>query len=168
MSQFDKKTKMDEKVITSLTDLGGMYGEHTNLTVRCRLGWHPRRVASLRAQSENLLYVSVHSPRSLQIPTTILITRLCAVSSSNHLFSRPTIPYGGPIDVTFMRAPARTVIITSVDRNRSIGKKITFGFMLDTKWSSCNYDTSSSAAAAAQLRSDTIIDTLNPLKIYYP
>ena len=39
MSQFDKKPKMDEKVITSLTDLGGMYGEHTNLTMRCRLGW---------------------------------------------------------------------------------------------------------------------------------
>ena len=39
MSQFDKKAKMDEKMITSLTDLQGMYGEHTNLGMRCRVGW---------------------------------------------------------------------------------------------------------------------------------
>ena len=39
MSQFEKKAKMAEKVITSLADLGTMYGEHTNLTLRCRVGW---------------------------------------------------------------------------------------------------------------------------------
>ena len=39
MSQFEKKAKMAERVITSLADLGATYGEHTNLTLRCRIGW---------------------------------------------------------------------------------------------------------------------------------